>query len=67
VKSLMSSTNMGMIVLAVIAVLIAAPLLVIWSLNTLFGLGIAYTLQTWAAVVLLQGWTQSMLTVAKRG
>jgi len=58
---------MGMIVLAVIAVLIAAPLLVIWSLNTLFGLGIAYTLQTWAAVVLLQGWTQSMLTVAKRG
>lgn len=66
-KSLMSSTNIGMIVLTVIAVLIAAPLLVIWSLNTLFGLGIAYTIQTWAAVVLLQGWTQSMLTVAKRG
>jgi len=63
----MNSTNTFVIVLALIVALIAVPVLVIWSLNTLFGLGIAYTVQTWAAVVLLQAWFQSTITVAKNG
>ena len=56
----------GMVVL-IMAVVAAVPLLVIWSLNTLFGLGIGYTIQTWAAVVLLQAWAQGAISVAKRG
>jgi len=29
------------------------PLLAIWSLNTLFGLGIPFTVETWLAVLVL--------------
>jgi cyanate permease len=40
--------------IAVIVILVAiGPLLTIWSLNTLFGLSIAYTFWTWLAVVFL--------------
>jgi hypothetical protein len=39
-------------VLLVVA-LIIGPLVTIWSLNTLFGLGIAYTFWTWLAVIFL--------------
>lgn len=31
--------------------IVYAPLVTIWSLNTLFHLGIAYTFQTWFAVI----------------
>ena len=42
-----------LIVLAalVTAVLIATPLAMIWSLNTLFSLGIEYTTWTWLAAL----------------
>lgn len=48
----------GTVFLTVIALIIAAliifvPLGFIWSLNTLFQLGIAYTLKTWAAALIL--------------
>lgn len=43
------------IVVLVIALFVAGPLLAIWSLNTLFGLSIAYTLKTWFAVLVLSG------------
>lgn len=33
----------------VVALIILAPLFSIWSLNTLFGTGIEYTLETWFA------------------
>lgn len=33
--------------------LVVSPLFTIWSLNTLFGLGIPLTWKTWAAVVWL--------------
>lgn len=36
-------------VLLVIIIVILGPLGVIWSLNTLFGLTIPFTLNTWAA------------------
>ena len=41
------------IVAVVVLVIIFGPLLTIWSLNTLFGLGIAYTFWTWLATVVL--------------
>lgn len=41
--------------LAFILVLIVfGPFISIWSLNTLFGLGIAYTFKTWLATIWLQ-------------
>jgi len=45
----------GVLILFLIAVIVLAPLVTIWALNTLFGLGIAYTFWTWAAAVWLQG------------
>ena len=36
-----------------IGLLVAVPLLAIWSVNTLFGLGIAYTVLNWIAAHLL--------------
>ena len=40
----------------VVIVLIAGPLLSIWALNTLFPvLAIPYTLETWAAMLLVGG------------
>jgi hypothetical protein len=45
-----------LIVLAVILLIVLGPLLTIWALNTLFPvLGIPYTLQTWAATVIMGG------------
>lgn len=44
------------LVLFVIALLIIGPILVIWSLNTLFPvLAIPYTLTTWLATIILAG------------
>lgn len=43
---------LGVIVLFVI-IIIFFPLAVVWALNTLFGLGIAYTFWTWLAVVII--------------
>ena len=40
------------VILAGVA-LVWAPLALIWSINVLFGLGIAYTFKTWAAALLL--------------
>lgn len=54
-----------LIVLA-IAILVIGPLLLIWSLNTLFPiLNIAYGLDTWAATALLSGALKSTVSVKK--
>ncbi len=37
------------------ALLVAGPFLIVWALNTLFGLGLGYTWQTWIATVVLLG------------
>lgn len=55
------------LILLLILVIVFAPLLTIWSLNTLFGLGIAYTFWTWAAVVWLQMVTFGGVAAAKQG
>jgi len=40
----------------IVIVIIVGPLLSIWALNTLFpALAIPYTIQTWAAVMLVGG------------
>jgi hypothetical protein len=37
----------------IIAALVVTPLTGIWALNTLFGLGIAFTFKTWVAATVL--------------
>ena len=43
------------LVILCIVLIIFAPLCVIWALNTLFLLGIAFTFKTWVAVIILAG------------
>jgi len=41
------------LVILIVLVVVFAPLLIIWSLNTLFGLTITYTIKTWLAALVL--------------
>ena len=41
------------LVVIIILLIICFPLLGVWSLNVLFGLGIAYTFKTWLASFIL--------------
>lgn len=43
------------IIVLVILFVVFGPLLTIWSLNTLFGFGIAYNITTWFAALVLGG------------
>ena len=43
------------IIAIVIALIILGPLALLWSLNTLFSLAIAYTFKTWLAALVLGG------------
>ena len=55
----------GLIVLIVLVIVIG-PLLTIWSLNTLFpALAIPYSLETWAAIVLLGAAVRANVRVNK--
>ena len=47
----MSKILLWLIILVAVAAL--GPLLVIWSLNTLFALAIPFTIETWSAVIIL--------------
>lgn len=42
-----------LIALLILVLVIVGPFITIWSLNTLFGLGIAYTVWTWLAMAWL--------------
>ena len=54
------------IVALIILLVIIGPFLTIWSLNTLFpALAIGYTLETWAAVILLSMALRSNVKVNK--
>ena len=49
-----TARNIGFVIGLALVAIIFVPLLVIWSLNTLFpALAIPYTWETWAATVLL--------------
>lgn len=50
----MDNVKYLVLILFLIGVIIFAPFATIWSLNTLFGLGIAYTFWTWLATVWIQ-------------
>ena len=53
-------------VIAVIALVILSPLLIIWGLNTLFPvLAIPYSLETWAAVIAVRLALQTTVSVNK--
>ena len=41
--------NFALIFILIVAFILAVPLMTIWSLNTLFTLGIAYTVNNWIA------------------
>ena len=53
-------------ILVIVAIIIAGPLLVLWSLNTLFPvLAIPYTFWTWVATLILAGVFKSNVKVTK--
>jgi len=43
------------VAIIVIAIVIAVPFGIIWSINTLFATGIPFTLKTWGAALILAG------------
>jgi hypothetical protein len=50
----------------IILLIIIGPFLTIWALNTLFpALAIAYTLETWAAIILLGMFMRTNVKVKK--
>lgn len=55
-----------LLVLFIVAIVVLGPLLTIWSLNTLFPvLAISYSLETWAAIVLLGGFLRANVSIKK--
>ena len=62
----MSWFNILLGLVLVIAFIAIGPILTIWSLNTLFPvLAIPYTLETWAAVVIVGGLFKSTINIKK--
>lgn len=51
-KMINKKNTIGIIILVIIGIVIG-PLVTIWSLNTLFKLGILYTWETWIAAAWL--------------
>ena len=50
----------------IVFLVVVGPLLTIWALNTLFPvLAIPYTLDTWAAIVLIGGFLRANVTYKK--
>lgn len=43
------------LILLVIALIAFVPLVLLWSLNTLFGMGLAYSFLNWLAALVLIG------------
>jgi hypothetical protein len=62
-----SSAVIILAVIAVIALVIVGPLIVIWSMNTLFPvLAIPYDIWTWLATVFLFAAVRANVTVKRR-
>lgn len=55
----MSDSALATMILIFVAAVIGLPHLFIWSLNELFGLGIAHDLSSWAAALVLSGFLAS--------
>ena len=52
-KNLLEVGGVTLVIIAIIFLGIFWPLVLIWSLNTLFGLGIAYTFINWLAMLVI--------------
>jgi hypothetical protein len=61
------SSKMDTFLIAAIVIVAAlvTPLAAIWALNTLFGLGIAYTFKTWLAALVLGAILNPVVNVKK--
>ena len=55
--------SVSLIAILVSFIFIAGPFISIWALNTLFGLGIAYNIWTWLAMV----WTMMVIGGVRSG
>jgi hypothetical protein len=53
-KKILTTFGVVIGIAIIIAIAVIFPFLFIWAINTLFGLTIAYTLETWSAMVLMQ-------------
>jgi hypothetical protein len=51
----MKNTTLLVWLVIVVAMVVFGPFVTIWSLNTIFGLTIEYSIATWFAAVWLQG------------
>ena len=57
---------MPLLIILIAAILIVVgPILVIWAINTLFGMGVEFTIWTWLAVVILASAIRAKVTVNK--
>jgi hypothetical protein len=55
-----------LLVAFIVAIIVIGPLLTIWALNTLFPvLAISYSLETWAAIILLGGFLRANVSIKK--
>ena len=55
-----------LLIIFVAAILIViGPILIIWSLNTLFGMGIPFTIWTWLSVVILGSVFKAKVNISK--
>lgn len=58
--------KLGFVIGLIILFVVIGPLATIWALNALFpALAIPFTLETWAAVVILQAAIKANVTVKK--
>ena len=62
----MDSIKILGLVLLIIAMVVLGPFITIWALNTLFPiLAIGYSIETWAAIILLGGFLRANVTLKK--
>ena len=61
----MRDTITVFLIFFVVILVLTTPIALIWALNTLFGLGIAYTMKTWAAALILGGAVKSSTNIKK--
>lgn len=64
IKGILTAFGIIGLIVFLIAIVIFAPFATLWSLNTLFNLGIAYTFNTWLATVWIQMVTFGSVTSA---
>jgi hypothetical protein len=64
----MSNTKMLVLIVVLVVLIVIGPWIVIWAWNTLFGahVAVAYSIETWFAVMVLLGAIHSPVSVRKK-